>query len=80
MLSLPTIHINDAIPDGVLVGYDTLGSVVCCIEFYPNYDYLFGDEEGHYTVAEWDVCKAHARRISMIVSWKNSNYVCSGTT
>lgn len=80
MLSLPKIHINDAIPDGVLVGYNKYGGVVCCLEFYPNYDLLFGEDEDNDPVAEWNVCKAHARRIAMIVSWKNNNYVCSGTT
>lgn len=80
MFLIPTIHINDAIPDGLLVGYSAVGNVVCCIEFYPNYEFLFGDEDDHATVAEWNVCKSHARRIAMIVSWRHNNYTCHGNT
>ena len=80
MFLIPTIHINDAIPDGFLVGYDEWGSVVCCIEFYPNYEFLFGDEDDNDTVSEWNVCKAHAHRIAMIVSWRHNNYICHGST
>ena len=80
MFLIPTININDAIPDGFLVGYNTVGNVVCCIEFYPNYEFLFGDEDDHDTVSEWNVCKAHARRIAMIVSWRHNNYICHGST
>jgi len=80
MFLIPTININDAIPDGFLVGYNNVGNVVCCIEFYPNYEFLFGDEDDHDTVSEWNVCKAHARRIAMIVSWRHNNYICHGST
>lgn len=80
MLLIPKIHINDAIPDGVLVGYDNFGNVVCCIEFYPNYGFLFGEEDDHDSVVEWNVCKNHARRIAMIVAWKDNNYACAGST
>ena len=80
MFPTPTININDAIPDGILVGYDEFGSVVCCLEFYPNYEFLFGDKDDHETVLEWNVCKSHAHRIAMIVAWRNNNYICHGST
>jgi hypothetical protein len=80
MFLIPKIHINDAIPDGVLVGYNTVGNIVCCIEFYPNYEFLFGDEDDHDTVSEWNVSKKHARRIAMMVAWRNSDYICHGST
>ena len=80
MFLVPKIHINDVIPDGILVGYDMFGSIICCIEFHPNYEFLFGDEDEHDSVVEWSVCNTHARRIAMIVAWKDNNYVCAGTT
>ena len=78
--SIPKIHINDAIPDGVLVGYDNFGNIVCCIEFYPNYSFLFGDEDDQDVVAEWSVCKSHARRIAMMTAWRSSDYSCVGNS
>lgn len=80
MFPVPKIHINDALPDGVLVGYNTFGNIICCVEFYPNYEFLFGDEYDHEKVSEWSVSKSHARRIAMIVAWKDNNYACAGTT
>ena len=79
MLPVPKININDAIPDGVLVGYNKTGGVVCCLEFYPNYDLLFGEDEDDDPVVEWSVCKAHARRIEMIVAWEDNDYVWHGS-
>lgn len=80
MLQIPKIYINDAIPDGVLIGHNRFGSIVCCIEFYPDYRFLFGNEDDHGKVLEWNVCKSHARRIAMIASWRANNYVCIGAS
>lgn len=75
---IPIIKINDALPDGLLAGYTPSGRMVCCIEFYPNYNFLFGDADSQGDVWEWCVCSAHAHRIAMISHWHDSDYLCLG--
>lgn len=78
MHKIPKICINNDLPDGILIGYDNLGTVVCCLEFHPNYNFYFGSENYRDLVCEWSVCRSHALRIATIISWRESNYFCIG--
>ena len=78
MFTMPKVHINDFLPDGVLAGYNNDGRVVVCIEFHPNYKYLMGSSEEQEEVTEWHVCDAHARRIAYTAAWGAMDYACKG--
>jgi hypothetical protein len=78
MIPIPTISVNDDLPDGIMVGFDDYGSVAVCIEFYPDYHYIYGSLNDQEFVSEWHVCNAHARRIAVTSAWGATDYECCG--
>ena len=78
MFQLPTIKVNDYLPDGVMAGFDALGRVIVCLEYEPHYHYIVGSDYESENVAEWHVCSTHARRLAMVEAWRDADYVCRG--
>lgn len=72
------ISIEDLLPDGQMIGLDAWGHFIVCLEYAPNYKYLFGTPEKLDDVAEWMVNTEHARRIAMIGAWRGTGYDCAG--
>jgi len=75
---MPRLIINDAIPDGVLAGYDKFGRVIVCISSIPRSEILFGKPSDNKNVYEWSVCETHAKRISAVAMWRDLDYECFG--
>lgn len=73
-----TIFTNDALPDGLLTGLNAAGRVIVCIEFAPNYKFIWGTPDDQDDVTEWHVCNAHARRLAMVGAWRAAEYPCRG--
>lgn len=75
----PNIEIDEDLPDGVLVGFDVEGKNVVCIQFEPNFEFLYGTHADEFFVKRWHVSPDHARRIQAIAMWHVEDYECVGT-
>lgn len=74
-----TIAIDADVPDGCMIGWNAAGSVIVCLEYAPNHNYLIGSPDDLDDVAEWTVNMEHARRIAMIGAWRAMEYECAGS-
>ena len=74
----PNIHIAADLPDGILVGFDSEGKNVVCLQFEPVFKFLFGTHADEFFVKEWHVSPDHARRIQAIAMWHVEDYKCVG--
>jgi len=73
------ISIEDLLPDGQMIGLNGDGHFIVCLEYAPNYKYLFGTPAELDDVAEWMVNTEHARRIAMIGAWRAAGHNCAGS-
>lgn len=78
MFKSPNIHIDDNLPDGILVGFDVEGKNVVCLQFDPVFKFLYGTHADEFFVREWHVSPDHARRIHAIAMWHVEDYECAG--
>lgn len=73
---LPRVHLNEAIPLGVLAGFNAEGRVIVCIEWGVGVEFLIGSEHDRAHVYEWSMSAAQDRRARWMHSWLAADFPC----
>jgi len=72
MTLLPTTVVtDDALPDGLMHGFNCTGDLVVSLRYMPTYERLIGDEAAERTVTSWRISGSGARRIASIAAWNS---------
>lgn len=70
------IHLNDALPDNVLAGYNAEGRVVCCLEVGAEVRFIMGTATTQVEAEEWEMCAAQDRRFRFQAAWVKQGFPC----
>lgn len=72
----PKFHINDALPTGVLAGYNAEGRVIVCMEVGAEMRFVIGTANDRAQVLEWEVSAAQQRRLVIEQWWRSEGFPC----